>query len=115
MSLTLKNCGFHFLSFFFSFFLSAVLWVVTALICLATAVLLQDNQALDDEEPVLMIQIFPDSRLGWFVAVIGFLGFIVPGWKYFIQRRKRLVHGPWDLPTASNMQLDYHWSPTVEQ
>lgn len=74
--------------FFFSF--PAALWLITAAIFVATALL------LDSIEEVLLL-----------VGILLLVGMIIPCWKYITQTEKRLVRGPWDIPRLNTMQLDY--------
>jgi hypothetical protein len=68
-----------------------VLWIITTFFLLATIFLL-----LDDLDLVF-------SFLGMAMTI----GFLLPAWKYQFQRRKVLLRGAWDIPTADTMQLDF--------
>lgn len=73
------------------------LWLITGWIIAATAMLLLDDRHL-------LFALF---------AVLLFLGVLTPTWKYFLQQHKMFLRGPWDIPTASSMQLDIPTYPSL--
>jgi len=67
------------------------LWLITFFVLLGTAFLLCDDGFL----------------LGLFLALNVVVGVILPAWKCHLQHAKVLIRGPWDIPTAASMRLDY--------
>jgi hypothetical protein len=68
---------------------SVALWIVTAAIAVATVLLLEQRR-----------------QITLFVSTLVAICFVVPAWKYFLQRHKVLVRGPWDIPSVTKIQLD---------
>lgn len=66
------------------------MWVVTLAIFISTLLILDSVQ----------------YRLAFTLAMVTII-LIIPLWKQVLQQRKVLLHGPWDIPKATNMQLDF--------
>jgi hypothetical protein len=74
-------------------FLLVANWWITAAVSTSTLMLL------------LVLEDLPS--LYAFVVLTVSLGLVLPAWKYATQGAKVLLRGPWDIPTAASMQLDY--------
>jgi hypothetical protein len=68
----------------------AVPWIITASVFLATVLL------MDDVRNAILL-----------AGAVILVGFVVPCWKLVAQARKRLLRGPWDIPSLESMQLVY--------
>lgn len=69
--------------------------MITFLVLFATILLLLDD--------FLLVLIFGGVSIS--------LGIVLPAWKYwFLQSYKVLLKGPWDIPHAASMQLDFRLS-----
>lgn len=65
------------------------MWIITASVLVSTLLLMSSAH-----------------RMVLLTAVV-LLGLIVPCWKYVVQSQKRLLRGPWDIPSVASMRLDY--------
>ena len=72
---------------------SVATWLITSAIGASTILLLL---ILEDRQSLYI-----------FVAILVTLGLVLPAWKYVAQNAKVLLRGPWEIPTAASMQLDY--------
>jgi hypothetical protein len=66
-------------------------WVITALLVLATIPLMLDD-------PVLV---------SWFLGISLTMGLLIPAWKFRFLSTKIHLPGPWDIPNAATMQLEF--------
>jgi Phosphatidylinositol N-acetylglucosaminyltransferase len=71
---------------------TAANWLITSAVCSSTI--------------LLLLALGHDPSLHAFVVTVVGLGLVLPTWKWWIQRYKIHIRGPWDIPTAASMQLD---------
>lgn len=68
---------------------SVALWMITAAVYCSAALLLERT-----------------SHMVLLSSLVILVGAFIPYWKYTMQSHKILLPGPWDIPTASALQLD---------
>jgi hypothetical protein len=71
---------------------TAANWLITSSVCGSTI--------------LLLLALGRGPSLHGFVAAVVGLGLVLPTWKWWIQRCKMHIRGPWDIPTAASIQLD---------
>ena len=73
---------------------AGAVWIITSLSMVSTSLLLLD-----------------DTQLLWlFWGISLALGLVLPAWKFLLQSKKIMLKGPWVIPSAATMQLDFQGS-----